>query len=481
MEAPADETRDAPHIWQLRRGADKRFRAGHPWVYSNELAHSPRGAAQGAAVLPGDPVELRDAGGAFLARGYGNPATLIAFRALSRDPAEAQPWSEAGLRARLERAAALRRALGLGALSHRLVHGEADGLPGLVLDRYRLAASAAGATDATDESPRQALVLQEHSAGAERLHAPLLAALEALVEGEHAADPAAPDWARSAVVLRNDVGARRLEGLPDDAPQVLRAPPGSDLSAATILVAAPWEAAPRDADGADAATQAAGGAATAFRVDLAGGQKTGFYLDQAANVRLAAGLLAPLLRTGALGAPGEPLRVLDLFAYVGQWGTQFARVARGAGRSAHVTALDASAPALALAGANVAAAGATCEAVRADALEQLDALPARAFDVVVADPPAFIKGRKAWHTGRAAYVKLHTAALRRLRPGGLYVACSCSQLLDEAEFAAVLHKAAGRAEVSLRWLARGGQAPDHPVLAGFPEGDYLKCRVGLLD
>jgi 23S rRNA (cytosine1962-C5)-methyltransferase len=165
---------------------------------------------------------------------------------------------------------------------------------------------------------------------------------------------------------------------------------------------------------------------------------------------------------------------------VGQWGAQLARVVRHAGATAHVTALDTSAPALELAALNVAAAGAACEAVRADVLEALEDLPPRAWDVVVADPPAFIKGRKAYPTGRAAYVKLHSAALRRVRPGGLLVACSCSQLLDEADFAAVLHKAAGRAEVAVRWVARGGQGPDHPVLAGFPEGHYLKCWIGLV-
>jgi 23S rRNA (cytosine1962-C5)-methyltransferase len=459
----------APHVWTLKAGADRRFRAGHPWVYSNELAHSPRTTPQGAAVEAGDPVELRDADGRFLARGYGHPGTLIAFRALGRDPAEAEPWGAAGLLARLRRAAALRRALGLGAVSHRLIFGEADDLPGLVVERYRVRAA--------DGAPAQALVLQQHTAGAERLHEALLAALQALVEAEHAADGAAPPWERTAVVLRNDVSARKLEGLGDDpaGARVLREAPGLDAARAEILVAAPPQS------GLDGVP---------FRVDLVGGQKTGFYLDQAANVRLAAGLLAPMLRQGVLGEPGtpgapsSPLRILDLFAYVGQWGAQLSRVALrahgAAQRPVQVTALDASATALELAAANVAAAGAACEPVRADAMERLGDLPPRGYDVVVADPPAFIKGRKAYHAGRAAYVKLNAAALRLVRPGGLVVTCSCSQLLDEADFAAVLHKAAGRAEVPVRWLARGGQAPDHPVLAGFPEGHYLKCWVGVV-
>src|SRR5688572_28307833 len=102
-------------VWSLKRGGDRRLRAGHPWVFSNELADSPRG------VAPGEAVELRDAGGRFVARGDGNPASLIAFRVRSTDPAETDPWSQAALLARIEQAGALRAGLGLGALSHRLV------------------------------------------------------------------------------------------------------------------------------------------------------------------------------------------------------------------------------------------------------------------------------------------------------------------------------------------------------------------------
>ena len=499
--APSAAARaSAPHVWTLRAGADKRFRAGHPWVYSNELAHSPRGAAQ-RPVAPGDPVELRDAAGRFLARGYGHPGTLIAFRALSRDPAEAEPWGEAALLARLRRAAALRHGLGLGAVSHRLVFGEADDLPGLVVDRYRLAPPDAAAGERGPAGiAAQVLAVQAHTAGAERLQEPLLAALEALVTEEHAADPRHPDWAHTAVVLRNDAGARRLEGLPDDAVRVARPGPGLALTPARVLTA------PVAGDGRSAGPPGP----AVLQADLLGGQKTGLFLDQAANLRLAAGLLAARLRSesGSFGTPGSmgataapgpmgataapgpmgataaPLRILDLFAYVGAWGAALARVGAAAGRAVEVTVVDASAPALALAVANVTAAGGACTPLRADVLADaqgpLAALPPGGFDVVVADPPAFIKGRKAWHTGRAAYVKLNTAALRWVRPGGLLVTCSCSQLLSEADFLAVLDKAAARAGTPVRWIARGGQAPDHPVRAGFPEGDYLKARIGVV-
>src|SRR3954453_1750549 len=94
-----DATMNSPvKKWRLKAGSDRRFRAGHPWVYSNELADSPKG------VQPGGPVELRDGAGKFLARGYGNPHSLIAFRALSRVETDVEPWSPEGLRSRLEEA-----------------------------------------------------------------------------------------------------------------------------------------------------------------------------------------------------------------------------------------------------------------------------------------------------------------------------------------------------------------------------------------
>jgi len=435
------------HTWKLKKGAERRFRGGHPWVFSNELAGSPKG------IEPGEPVALQDARGRFLARGYGNPATLIAFRALSRDPAEAEPWSPDGVHRRLRDAATLRRRLGLGPYSHRLAFGEADDLPGLVVERYRLA----------DEAPRQVFVLQPHTAGAEALLPAAVAGLEELVAAEHAADAALPAWADSGVVVRRDARMRRLEGLPLDEAVVER----------PVAEAALGDVAVRMAPGVAGADE--GG--TAFHTDLLGGQKTGFFLDQAANVQAAARLLASSLAEGS--GDDTPLRILDLYGYVGQWGTQLARVAMDAGRPVHVTTVDSSAPALAFAERNVTATGADCEAVRADLPEALGELPAGGYDVVVADPPGFIRGRRDVHTGRAAYLKLNTAAMRRLRPGGLYITCSCSALLGEEDFLTALSKAARRNELTMHWIHRGGQAPDHPVLSAFPEGRYLKCWIGV--
>ena len=95
-------------VWHLRRGMDRRFRQGHPWVYSNEILESPKG------LQPGAPIELRDSTGKFLARGYGNPQSLIAFRVLTRNPDVTHPTSKESLVQVLKQASALRSELGLG-------------------------------------------------------------------------------------------------------------------------------------------------------------------------------------------------------------------------------------------------------------------------------------------------------------------------------------------------------------------------------
>src|SRR4051812_47352140 len=114
-------------LWTLKSGLEKKFSFGHPWVFSSDLAHSPKG------IAPGDEVELHDAHGNFLARGYGHPNTLISFRILSRD--SSATIGADFFRNALINAARLRKQTGVHAWSHRLCFAEGDKLPGLVVDR----------------------------------------------------------------------------------------------------------------------------------------------------------------------------------------------------------------------------------------------------------------------------------------------------------------------------------------------------------
>ncbi len=333
----------------------------------------------------------------------------------------------------------LRETLGVAKHSFRWVFAEGDDLSGLILDVYRVGLP--------EEGPARTIVVaQAHTAGMDRILPNILQAIEIVAKP-------------SGIVLRNDVSHRKQEGLPIDEPKILGQ---VSRDGEWIRVRSSDSAAPSDA-------------ATYFRVDLVGGQKTGFFLDQAENTRQLADLVTRAL---ADRKPGRPLRILDLCCYVGQWSTQLAAVLRARGISVEALLVDASARALAFAKQNVERAGGKAETYEADVLEDLPKLKDLEFDIVICDPPALIPSRKDIPIGKHAYLKLNTEASRLLAPGGWMVTCSCSQLLDEEEFAAQVAKASLRNEKTMRWLARGTQAADHPLKLEFPEGKYLKMWIG---
>lgn len=411
-------------IWRLKQGADKRVKGLHPWVYSNELAESPKG------VQPGGLVELQDAEGQFVARGYGNPSSLIAFRVVSRDSREHDPLSTDALTRKLAGAARMRAALGFTGVSHRLCYGESDSLPGLVIDRYIFA-----------DGPGQGFVIQAHTAGANVVLPRVIDALEKLC----AELPENIPWSATTVVVRNDLNVRKLEGLESEDPRIFKT--DREPSRALFKI-----------------KSASGGEPLVFESDLVFGQKTGFFLDQFANIELA---LARMPRA-------RGLRVLDLCCYVGQWSAQFARAFEGA----EFTLVDASAKALEAAGLNVKRAGGAATTLKMDVLEGLTTLDSQSYDIIICDPPALIKGRKDINNGKHGYLKLNTNAMRLLKPGGWYVSCSCSALFEENEFLFTLTKAARRNNMRFQWVARGTPSPDHPLLTEFSEGHYLKCWIG---
>ncbi|MGH9393125.1 MAG: class I SAM-dependent rRNA methyltransferase, partial [Terriglobales bacterium] len=204
-----------------------------------------------------------------------------------------------------------------------------------------------------------------------------------------------------------------------------------------------------------------------FELDLLAGQKTGGFLDQRENWAAAAAYAA------AFGSR----RVLDVFTYQGGFALHLARTA------AYVQAVDSSRPALEAAERNGERNGFTAvdwvEANAFDLLRDYDqrAQAADRFDLIVLDPPAFAKSRKAIETAIAGYKEINLRALKLLSPGGLLVTCSCSHHLSEGQLLELLGAAASDARRELTILERRGQAPDHPVLLGVPETAYLKCIV----
>ena len=379
---------------RLKKGRLQRLFGGHPWVFSNELQEVP-------PLEPGTMVAVDGPGGEPFGTGTFNPRTLIAVRLLARAP-EALPedWLERRLKAALSR----REGLYPGEACLRLVFGEADGLPGLVADRYG-----------------DALVLQCLTAGMERLRERAAAFLKARLSPR-------------VVVFRGDSPSRELEGLPRTS--FLEPEGAAPLAEVRYL-------------------------GLLLEVDLLGGQKTGLFLDQRENVRRFLDLLSP-------GA-----RVLDVFAYRGVWGLSALRA--GAASAEFVEASDPACRAIE-------------EGLRRNGLppqpihggDAFDVLPflrrsGKAYDAVVLDPPAFAKSKKHLPEAEKAYRRLNELGFSLLRPGGLLVTCSCSYHLSREAFREIVAGAAARSRRRAHLLEARGQAPDHPVLLGFPEGDYLKA------
>nr|WP_295900179.1 methyltransferase domain-containing protein [uncultured Bdellovibrio sp.] len=427
-------------VWRLRPGADKRIRSGHPWVFSNELSASPKG------LIPGTPVELQDSKGQFLARGYGNPHSLIAFRALSFSPQDQEPTSFEFLQEKVLNSWKVRKAAGFRG-SFRLAFGESDYIPGLVLDYYVIEQKGQKA---------QVFAAQLVTAGMNEALKDAEGFFKGLVEKSKALGLSEFSWDKTAVVIRNDVGIRKLEGLTVDDPRTIKDLPGFDLRDVEILFNAASD------DGL-----------VRMSCDLQEGQKTGFFLDQTHNIHLAVELFKNWART----QEKRKLRVLDLCCYVGHWSTQITRALKSLGFEVEVSLVDVSKTALAFAKKNAEREGAEVIVHEMDVSTGLTELASTYYDIVIADPPAFIKSKKDIPIGKHAYLKMNTQAFRVVKKNGFVASCSCSGLLEEEEFRDAIRKASLRNFSEVRSVLRGGHAADHPTLMQFPEGFYLKMYV----
>lgn len=379
---------------KLKPNEDRRLRAGHLWVFSNELNTDEKYKT----IPPGSLCRLCDARGKPLGVGYVNPHALLAVRLLSGN-GQAE-IDVAWLSRRIAAALALRENL-YPTPHYRLVYGEADGLPGLIADRYG-----------------DMLVLQFSTAGIENLKPLIIEAFQRVLKPR-------------GMVLRNDVPARELEGLPTYVEEIGDVPDSVEIEEGGMR----------------------------FKVPLRGGQKTGWFFDQRDN----RDRLARYVR-------GK--RVLDVFSYAGGWALR----AHGFGASA-VACVDSSQTALDLADANAALNGTELATYKGEALDVMKQLRAdgQVFDVVVVDPPALIKRRKDTEAGSEHYAALNRAALHLLAPDGVLVSCSCSHHLEPEQLQRLLLRESRAAGRRLQILEQGGQGPDHPVHPAIPETRYLKA------
>lgn len=382
---------------RLKRNEDRRVRLGHPWVFSNEVDTE---ATPLAAFEPGQAVTVQALSGDMLGTAYVNSSSLICARLVSHQPED--PLDAAMLERRFAAALRLRESL-FDTPYYRLVFGESDGLPGLVVDRY---------------GPH--IVVQISTAGMERVKDEIVRLLAQLLTPK-------------GILLRNDVPVRALEGL-----------------ARYVDIA--WGEVPDDVLLVENGCR--------FSVPLVTGQKTGWFFDQRVNRER----MTHYVR-------GK--RVLDLFSYLGGSGIMAARAG-----AAQVLCVDAS-PALVArveqhaVDNEVAGQVTTLVADAFDALRKLRAREER-FDVVIVDPPAFIRRRKDVPEGVAAYRRLNQAALGVLTDDGLVISSSCSYHLQRETLLDIVAKSARRAGRFMQILEEGRQGPDHPVHPALPESAYLK-------
>lgn len=382
----------------LKRGEDTRLRAGHLWVFSNEVdvSRSPLSGFE-----PGQICAIVDSRDKPIGVGYVNPNSLICARLVSRGIEHALDKSL--FVHKLNVALALRDRL-YDEPYYRLVFGESDGLPGLTIDRFG-----------------DVLVAQATTAGMDRLKDEITEAIVKVLK------PRQLWW-------KNDASIRAMENLPDHVELGVGEPDNEP----TIVREAGLE----------------------FECDPVGGQKTGWFYDQRGN----RDHLAQLVK-------GK--RVLDMFSYLGGWGLRAA--AFGA---SEVVCVDSSAAAVEAIGRNAKRNGMDdrVTAVRADAFDYLKAVREKRehFDVVILDPPAFVKRKKDLPEGRVAYRRLNELGMQVLSRDGILITCSCSYHMPRSVLLDGVQQAARHLDRQAQLLLNLQQGPDHPIHPAIPETEYLK-------
>ena len=380
---------------------------GHPWIYAQEIISKSTEPENGALV------DALSENGRYLGTGLYSRKSKIGLRLISRnanDRFDAEFWKR-----RIRYAWDYRRTVMGGDVSCcRVIFGEADGFPGLTVDRFS-----------------NILVTQTLSVGMERLKDvifPLLA--EVLRESGERID---------GIYERNDVAIRALEGLEQ----------GKG-----------WYELPGEEHPQSTVTEICENGIY-YAVDFENGQKTGFFLDQKYN-RLAVARLA------------KGRRVLDCFTHTGSFALN---AARGGAEHVTAVDVSESAVEMARENARRNGLEDRMDFVAADVFDLLPELKKGEYDFIILDPPAFTKSRRTVGRAEKGYKEINLRALKALPRGGYFATASCSHFMPSELFVKMLRSAAQDANVELRQIEARQQAPDHPILWNVPETDYLKFYI----
>ncbi len=380
---------------------------GHPWIYAQEIISKSTEPENGALV------DALSENGRYLGTGLYSRESKIGLRLISRnanDRFDAEFWER-----RIRYAWDYRRTVMGGDVSCcRVIFGEADGFPGLTVDRFS-----------------NILVTQTLSVGMERLKDvifPLLA--EVLRESGERID---------GIYERNDVAIRALEGLEQ----------GKG-----------WYELPGEEHPQSTVTEICENGIY-YAVDFENGQKTGFFLDQKYN-RFAVARLA------------KGRRVLDCFTHTGSFALN---AARGGAEHVTAVDVSESAVEMARENARRNGLEGRMDFVTADVFDLLPEVKKGEYDFIILDPPAFTKSRRTVGRAEKGYKEINLRALKALPRGGYFATASCSHFMPSELFVKMLRSAAQDANVELRQIEARQQAPDHPILWNVPETDYLKFYI----
>jgi len=380
----------------LKKGQERRLNQGHLWIYSNEIDSQKTPLKNFQA---GEQVVVTSSQGKDLGIAYINPHSLIAARMVSRKTSLLLDRSLFVHRIKI--ALSLRERL-FDKPYYRLIFGESDLLPGLVVDRFN-----------------EVLVIQITTAGMENQREALIEALDKVLKP-------------SVIVLKNDVKIREMEEL-NCYSEVVK----GTLNDSTIVEENH----------------------TLFQIDLLKGQKTGWFYDHRIN------------RSGVQNF-AEGKRVLDLFSYAGAWGLQAAKAG-----AAEVYCVDASEQALDWLDNSAKLNGfSNITSIQANVFDALKHLreEREKFDIVIVDPPAFIKRKKDYKEGVNAYRRVNQMAMQLCSRDAILVSASCSHHLPAETLLQQIQGSARHLDRFVQLLAQGHQSPDHPIHPAMPETAYIK-------
>jgi 23S rRNA (cytosine1962-C5)-methyltransferase len=382
---------------KLQRGKGYRVESGHPWIFGNEVDSIDR------QIQDGEIVEVYNFKNIFIGKGYYNSKSQIRIRLLTRDAVE--EIDEHFFWDRISKAKEYREGLGYKE-NYRVVFGESDGLPSLVVDKFG-----------------DVLVVQILTLGMELWKKEIVSVLQRL-------------FLPIGIYERNDVPVRNLEGLEQQ----------------QGFLTAPFETrfAIEEPDGVK------------FWIDIAQGQKTGFFLDQKSNRQC----IKPYV---------ENREVLDCFCYTGSFSLYAARY-----KAKHVLGLDISEDAIKQANANAELNGfKNCSFETQNTFDALSDYfrQHKKFDTIILDPPAFTKNRGNIENALKGYKEINLKAMKLLNKGGFLITCTCSHFISEGDFVNMLYEASMDAKVQIRQMEYRIQSHDHPYIWGVEETLYLKFYV----